>query len=102
MLSAVGTIGPVASGPIASVPATPPATVSVSLATPGVHAAAGPPVRNPRVVVDPVAGLITEFTAGGSVVNQFPSTTVVAYLRLGLDADGFSKSQTPGRATTFA
>jgi hypothetical protein len=98
MLSAVGTIGP-----IASVTATPPAAVSVpSSAAPGLHAAAVPPVRNPMVVVDPVAGLITEFTAGGSVVNQFPSTTVVAYLRLGLDADGFSKSQPLGRATTFA
>lgn len=47
---------------------------------------------SPRIVVDPLAGPITEFlTTSGQVQAQIPSAAVVAYLRAGLTAEGFAK-----------
>jgi hypothetical protein len=51
------------------------------------------PGISPRIVVDPLAGVITQFLSQtGQVESQIPSTTVVAYLRAGLEADGQSKN----------
>ena len=43
-----------------------------------------------RQVEDPLAGVLITQSVGvdGQVVNQFPSTAVVAYLREGLSSDG--------------
>ena len=47
---------------------------------------------SPRLVVDPLAGVITEFlSSNGQVQSQIPSAAVVAYLRAGLTADGQNK-----------
>lgn len=49
---------------------------------------------NQRLVVDPQAGVITEYlTTRGDVQAQIPSSVVVAYLRAGLTADGLSQEQ---------
>jgi hypothetical protein len=54
---------------------------------------------SPRIVVDPLAGVITEFlNTTGQVQSQIPSAAVVAYLRVGLDASGQAKPQ-PGEDT---
>lgn len=45
-----------------------------------------------RIIIDPVAGVITEYLdQKGDVQDQSPSSSVVAYLRAGLTAQGFSK-----------
>jgi hypothetical protein len=47
---------------------------------------------SPRIVVDPLAGVITQFLSStGQVESQIPSSAVVAYLRAGLQADGLAK-----------
>lgn len=47
---------------------------------------------SPRVIVDPVVGLIDQYLDGnGKVTNQFPSAVVVAYLKSGLTQDGFAQ-----------
>ncbi|MBY0428548.1 MAG: hypothetical protein K2Q32_04950 [Alphaproteobacteria bacterium] len=50
---------------------------------------------NPRLVYDRLAGVVvTEFlNQSGTVQLQTPSTAVLAYLRVGLGADGHSKYQ---------
>jgi hypothetical protein len=50
---------------------------------------------NPRLVYDRLAGVvITEFLSqSGNVELQTPSSAVLAYLRVGLGADGHSKYQ---------
>ncbi len=47
-------------------------------------------VRNPQIVQDPLAGVITQYVnmESGNVTLQFPSAKVVAYLRQGLSATG--------------
>ncbi|MDR3424261.1 MAG: hypothetical protein P4M13_04170 [Alphaproteobacteria bacterium] len=60
-------------------------------------------LENPRVVLDPMAGFITEYLSGdgGQVVSQSPSAITVAYLRQGLTPDGSSKhAEAPSVATT--
>jgi hypothetical protein len=99
MSSAVGIVGSVASVTPTQATAAPPSTTAQAPLSTSSSAAQ---VQNPRVVVDPVVGLITEFTSGGSVVSQFPSSAAVAYLRLGLDADGLSKQTASTNSTTFA
>jgi hypothetical protein len=48
---------------------------------------------SPRIVVDPLAGVITEFlNSNGQIQSQIPSSAVVAYLRVGLAADGQAKA----------
>ena len=55
---------------------------------------------SPRIVVDPLAGVITQFLSSSGVLqSQIPSAAVVAYLRAGLTPDGFAK-QTPGLQDT--
>lgn len=62
---------------------------------------------NPRLVYDRLAGVvITEFlNHAGTVQLQTPSSAVLAYLRVGLGADGHSKYQPepekPNPDTTF-
>jgi hypothetical protein len=47
---------------------------------------------SPRIVVDPLAGVITQFlSATGQLESQIPSAAVVAYLRAGLTPDGLAK-----------
>ncbi len=49
---------------------------------------------SPRIIVDPIAGAITEFLNGsGQVQSQVPSAAAVAYLRVGLTADGQPKPE---------
>lgn len=44
---------------------------------------------SPRIVIDPSAGVITQYLGrDGDVQAQLPSVTAVAYLRAGLSADG--------------
>lgn len=50
-----------------------------------------------KLIVDPLAGVITEFLDGqGNIRNEIPSTTVIAYLKAGLTAQGYSKENLPG------
>jgi hypothetical protein len=52
------------------------------------------PSISPRFVVDPRAGVITQYLNNeGKITNQFPSNVVVAYLRAGLTQDGSSANQ---------
>jgi hypothetical protein len=55
--------------------------------------AAAVPIQNPRIIQDPMAGVITEYMniASGQVISQAPSVIAVAYLRQGMSADGMSK-----------
>jgi hypothetical protein len=49
---------------------------------------------SPRIIVDPVAGAITQFlNTTGQVETQIPSAAVVAYLRAGLTSAGLAKPQ---------
>lgn len=62
---------------------------------------------SPRIIDDPTAGIITQYLdSTGKVANQFPSTTVVAYLRAGLTSEGLSRHTLNGAeskaAGTFA
>jgi hypothetical protein len=51
---------------------------------------------SPRIIVDPLAGVITQFLGtNGELQSQIPSAAVVAYLRAGLTPEGFAKP-TPG------
>jgi hypothetical protein len=61
-------------------------------------------VKNPRVLIDPSAGLVTEYlnNAGSQVVSQIPSAASVAYLRIGLTAEGLEKNEAPLHAKTVA
>ena len=57
---------------------------------------AAPAQVNPsRLLSDPLSGtVITQyFDNSGNVVTQSPTRAVVAYLQIGLTADGFSKQQ---------
>jgi hypothetical protein len=61
-------------------------------ATPAVGVSDSNTPISPRIVVDPLAGPITEFlSSNGQIQAQFPSATVVAYLRAGLTSSGFAK-----------
>lgn len=58
-----------------------------------VTSAATASTRDPYTHYDPMVGIITTYlNSQGQVSAQFPSTTVVAYLRAGLTAEGTSKS----------
>jgi hypothetical protein len=50
-------------------------------------------LQNPRVVLDPSAGFVTQYLSanGSQVISQTPSAITVAYLRLGLTSDGLPK-----------
>ncbi|MCL2468845.1 MAG: hypothetical protein FWF24_01250 [Alphaproteobacteria bacterium] len=54
---------------------------------------------SPRAVSDPVAGVVVMeyLSSTGEVSDRFPSSTVLAYLRSGLSADG-TPSRDPGEA----
>ncbi|HUY69300.1 MAG TPA: hypothetical protein VMV79_08375 [Alphaproteobacteria bacterium] len=54
---------------------------------------------SPHIVVDPLAGVITQFLSStGQVQSQIPSSAVVAYLRAGLNSDGLAKPSTAPHA----
>jgi hypothetical protein len=102
MTSSVGIVGSTAGGVVPPVVAAPAAAGSVpSFTLPTSTAAALPLAQNPHVVLDPSAGFITQYLSanGSQVVSQTPSAITVAYLRLGLTADGLSKT-TPSVAAT--
>ena len=55
---------------------------------------------SPHVVIDPVAGFITQYlSSNGKVQIQFPSTTVVAYLKAGLTSQGLSRHPAANETT---
>jgi hypothetical protein len=99
MTSTVGNIALIQNTP-QQAPATAASTASTSSAstvdTKPLVGGSSTPI-SPRIVVDPLAGVITEFlTSSGQVQSQIPSAAVVAYLRAGLTSDGEVK-QTPGQ-----
>ena len=51
-------------------------------------------IQSQRLVVDPTVGFITQYVSSrsGDVLSQYPSETVVAYLRNGLTAEGLPKA----------
>ena len=55
-----------------------------------------------RVVQDPAVGLITQYLSanGSQIVSQTPSAITVAYLRVGLNADGLPRSSTRSPVST--
>ncbi|MGB4101805.1 MAG: hypothetical protein WBK91_07880 [Alphaproteobacteria bacterium] len=54
---------------------------------------ASAPKGSPQITVDPVVGVIIQFlNSSGRVETQSPSFAAEAYMRAGLTADGFSKS----------
>ena len=58
------------------------------------QAAVTPTAQSPRILLDPSAGYITQYLSanGSQVVSQTPSAITVAYMRLGLTADGLNKT----------
>lgn len=49
-------------------------------------------VHSPRIIGDPTAGFITQYlSTNGEIMSQIPSAVTVAYLRIGLTADGMPK-----------
>lgn len=59
------------------------------------------PAISPRLVVDPRAGVLIQYlNNNGEVATQIPSTTVVAYLRAGLTAEGLNKPPAQPLTTT--
>ena len=100
MTASVGIIsstqGVTPTAPVASALAS--ASASNSPTDPGFNlatasAATAGALQNPKVILDPSAGFITEYLSanGSEVVSQSPSAITVAYLRLGLTADGLTK-----------
>ncbi|MDX2027965.1 MAG: hypothetical protein SFW62_04965 [Alphaproteobacteria bacterium] len=79
----------------APVPAAPAVEISpVSGASAQNPAADSHPGISPRIYVDPLAGVITQYLNGsGEIQAQIPSTAVVAYLRAGLTPEGRSKPE---------
>lgn len=77
-----------------------PAPASVTpVSAPAATSAAAPaksepqPSISPRLVIDPLAGLITQYLNGdGKVESQIPSTAAVAYIRAGLSDKGEANS----------
>ena len=64
--------------------------------TPPVESSASdsPQTISPRIVIDPIAGAITQFlNTSGQVEIQIPSAAVVAYLRAGLTSEGYGKPE---------
>ncbi len=109
MTQGVGGIGGGGAVPVGLSPsggALPHTAVDSSFSLPSVGGSVHPVLQNPRVVIDPKAGLITQYmdSSQGQVVLQIPSSVAVAYLRLGLTADGLSKPEeaaaTPVKTTT--
>ncbi len=80
----------------------PPALTTQAAVTPvtqlaGGQKAAGLSQISPsRLLSDPLSGVVITqyFDNTGQVVSQVPTQTVVAYLQIGLTADGFSKQST--------
>jgi hypothetical protein len=102
MPDAVNTVASVASGnaaraaaPAPSAPkASAPATAS-SLATQQVQP------LSPNIKIDPMSGvMITEYlNSSGAVQSQIPSAVAVAYMRIGLTAEGLPKTNPNAAAT---
>ncbi len=105
MTTAIGNIGSAQGAqttPVSVAPALSAAAAS-SFASASSNANAAAALQNPRVVLDPSAGFITQYLSanGSQVISQTPSAITVAYLRLGLTADGLSKQNAqPDHSTT--
>jgi len=67
-----------------------PAAASSASSAPSTQSGLAAQPLSPRMTADPVAGVvIAEYlSSDGEITVQFPSTTVVAYLRSGLSANG--------------
>jgi len=96
--STQGTLG-ASTAPAAPVPAA--SIAPTSAAASATPAPAAGLLQNPKVLLDPSAGFITEYLSanGSQVISQTPSAITVAYLRLGLTADGLSKQEPTHTAT---
>ena len=90
MTSGIGIVGSTAS--VASVPVS--STGTAETFTVPQQAAAPAATQSPRILLDPSAGYITQYLSanGSQVVSQTPSAITVAYMRLGLTADGLNKT----------
>jgi hypothetical protein len=91
-MSITGAVNPVSTGAVTAnleaVSAQKPVATSINTAPTGKQEG----FISPRIVVDPNAGVITQFLgANGDVKAQIPSVTAVAYLRAGLTAEGLNK-----------
>jgi hypothetical protein len=77
------------------------ATSVTQLAATSQPNAAIPQVNPSRLLPDPLSGVVITqyFDNTGNVVSQVPTQAVVAYLQIGLTAEGFSK---PSSQTTTA
>ena len=84
MTSAVGIVGS-SSGAVSN-----PSPPLVPLSSGDTAVSSATPIQNPRIIQDPTAGFITQYMSvnGNTLVTQVPSVVTVAYLRLGLSADG--------------
>lgn len=97
MTSAVGIVG--SSSGVVSLPS---AAVSSATDTASQTSTAATSLQNPKVILDPSAGFITEYLSdhGSQVVSQTPSAATVAYLRQGLTAEGTVKPNPSSASTT--
>jgi hypothetical protein len=87
MVDTVGTVGAVSAGGVAAAATPAPQGVATDATTAKVSAL---PPLSPVMTADPLSGtVITQYlNQQGDVTAQVPSTTAVAYLRLGLTASG--------------
>jgi hypothetical protein len=105
MASGVGSIGGVQGSTFSSPVAVTAQNSSAAQNAPSYIKTAAGSLQNPRIVLDPQAGFVTEYLSanGSDVIEQSPSAVTVAYLRLGLTANGLSKQPSepsPHIATT--
>lgn len=108
MTSAVGAVGPQPNTiPVNTGAVSTPADASTLTVKP-LQPAQDPGI-SPHIIIDPLAGVITQFlNSSGQVQSQIPSSAVVAYLRDGLGPDGRAKPSetapkpTDGQKTTVA
>jgi hypothetical protein len=80
------------------------AVASVSPASSSVASMVANVSHGPHVIQDPAAGFITQYLSanGSQVVSQTPSVITVAYLRLGLTAEGVAKEASYAPVGTIA
>ena len=91
MTSGIGIVGSTA--PAVSVPVSSSGTAATFTVPQPVATTSSAAQTSPRGLLDPNAGYITQYLSanGSQVVSQTPTAITVAYMRLGLTADGLSK-----------
>jgi len=81
------------SGATATTPVTPKSTTAAKSEGPKVAVSVETQPISPRLRFDAAAGVVvTEFLNGKSVASQTPSAAALAYLRVGLNAEGMPKT----------